>query len=143
MKMKLASLLALSAATAISACAPTASDGSDTGSRSVRQCFNSDQVRGFSVPQRDVIQLQVDGRRTFEAEVVGVCTDLQTSISIAVVPDRGSNWICAGDWARIVTPSSPTNFGPCRVRITKQIVAEVPTGELEPKTAGPEDAPAA
>ena len=126
MNLKLVSAFAL--ATLVSACAPVAGDSGSSATNmagsSPRQCFNSDQVRGFTAPKRDTIHLQVDGNRTFELEAFGVCNELDNALGIALVPDLGMNRLCTGDTARIVTRSGLEPITSCRVRVVKRVMDE-------------------
>ena len=126
MNLKLVSAFALAAL--VSACAPVAGDSRPSAANmagsSPRQCFNSDQVRGFTAPKRDTIHLQVDGNRTFELEAFGVCNELDNAFGIALVPDLGMNRLCTGDTARIVTRSGLEPITSCRVRVVKRVMNE-------------------
>lgn len=129
MNLKLASALALAAL--VSACAPVAANGPQTRASmdgaTPRQCFYSDQVRGFTAPKRDTIHLQVDGNRSFELEAFGVCNDLDDAFGIVLLPDLGMTRVCTGDTARILTRGGMEPTTPCRVRVVKRVVAEPAT----------------
>lgn len=142
MNLKYASALAL--LTMVSACAPVAGNGSQTSAdmagTSPRECFFSDQVRGFTAPKRDTIHLQVDSNRTFELEAFGVCNDLDDAFGIALIPDLGMTRVCTGDTARVLTRGGVEPVTPCRVRVVKRVVVDP---AAKPVSGSAESPPAA
>lgn len=115
-------LSALGLMAVTTACAPQ-DDLTATGASAPRQCFNVDQVHGFSAPDRDTLLLNVGSNRTFKVETNGFCHDLDTAISIGLAPDLGSGRACTGDRARVVVPNS-LSPGACRVRIIGMMTPE-------------------
>lgn len=106
------------------ACAPVGStDGADGATRTAASpCFFSRNINGFSEAKYDSVQLNVSGRRTFKAETLSWCQDLDTAMAISVTGQAGQSRICVGDLANIHIRGTGPQALPCRVRITEEIM---------------------
>lgn len=115
---------------ALAACAPgptmdrpTQSAGANASS--ARACFYADQVRGFRSVNRTSILLDAGRGKTFEAESVGFCQDMDFALALTIRPEStGTSRLCTGDFARLSVRGSALGSGPCRVRIVKLLTDE-------------------
>lgn len=109
----------------LTACAPAATTTATTGEQaSTVRCFRTDGVRNFRVDRSDlyVRSLRDD---VFLINTSGGCTDLDSALSIAIVPTSGgSDNVCVGDPVRIVAPGSSFGSGACRAFVTKSLTEE-------------------
>lgn len=127
----------LGAMALVAGCAPsTAPDGTPLASNSstARSCFFVDQVRGFRSVDRTTILLDAGRNRTYQAEAVGFCDDMDFALSIAIRPEsRGSSRLCTGDFARLHVRGATMPNVPCRIRVVK-VMTDEETAVLEKKT---------
>ena len=114
------------AAFCLTACAPSATTtATTTGEQaSTARCFRTDGIRNFRVDRSDlyVRSLRDD---VFLINTSGGCTDLDSALSIAIVPTSGgSDNVCVGDPVRVVAPGSSFGSGACRAFVTKSLTEE-------------------
>jgi hypothetical protein len=89
-----------------------------------RQCFFRGNVSGFAPQDDRTVNVRVGARDIYRLELFGPCPDVNWRERIGIV-SRGSDWICSGLDAEIVTPS---RIGPQRCpvgHIRKLTPAEV------------------
>lgn len=110
-------------ALSLAACAPTSSPSSDNPSlTSARRCILHSQVQGFT-EKNEVVYLQGPGKSVFQLEPTSFCSELDTTMQLGLVAERGSHQICVGDWITLVAPYSTATTLPCRVRIVRSLSA--------------------
>ena len=114
----------LAAAALLTAAAPAAAKSpvEDTKSGSRGQCFWSHSVNGFASSDPRTVNIRVGVKDVYQFEMFGRCNDVDWNQRIALV-SRGSNYICSGLDAEII---SPTSIGPqrCPVRKIRKLTAE-------------------
>lgn len=111
-----AALLSLSLPAAGEAARPTEKPPADA---KARQCFWASSVTGFAAENENVVNVRVGVRDVYQFEMLGPCPEVDWSNRIALV-SRGSNFICSGMDADIVSPST---IGPqrCAVRSMRKL----------------------
>jgi hypothetical protein len=95
------------------------------------QCFFTRNADGFAAPNEKTLYVRVGVRDVYQFEMFGTCPDMDWSQRIALV-SRGSDWICSGMDAEVVTRST---IGPPRCpgrSVRKLTPAEV--AALPPKS---------
>jgi hypothetical protein len=125
-----AGLMAMGAA---ASAAPSAEKPADTAAKPARHCFWTRQVNSFASTDNRVVNIRVGVNDYYQLDLMGRCQDVDWNHKIALV-SRGSDYICTGLDAEIV---SPTTIGPqrCPVKsIRKLTPAEV---KALPKGAKP------
>ena len=120
-------LASILTASSMAACAPVAGPAS-TGAgddRTVARCFRTDQVRNFRVDGSTNLYIRSLRDDVFHINTAGGCWDLDSAISIAVLPTGGgSDTVCVGDPVRVLVPNSSPGRGACRAFVTKSLNAE-------------------
>jgi hypothetical protein len=95
-----------------------------------RQCFLNSNVSGFAAQGNEAVNLRVGVRDYYRLDLMAPCFDVDWNMRIALV-SRGSNFICAGADAEIISRSE---MGPqrCMVRSIRKLtpveVAALPKG---------------
>ena len=118
----LKNVLVASSLCAMAACAPNPAMDRPTQSAdaSARASYYVDQVRGFRSVDRTSLLLDAGRGRTFQAESVGFCQDMDFALTLAIRPEStGTSRLCTGDFARLSVSGAASGSGPCRVRIVK------------------------
>jgi len=93
-----------------------------------RQCFWTRQADGFAAQDDHIVNVRVGVRDVYQFEMMGHCPDVDWNQRIALV-SRGSDYICAGIDAEIVTHSP---IGPMRCpvshirKLTPEEIAALP-----------------
>ena len=84
-----------------------------------RQCFWAPSISGFAAANEKVVNIRVGVKDVYQLEMLGPCPDVNWNTSIGLVT-RGSNFICAGMDADIVSQST---LGPqrCPVRSVRKL----------------------
>jgi hypothetical protein len=84
-----------------------------------QQCFWAHNADGFAAANDHVVNIRVGVRDVYQFEMMGACPDIDWANRIALVT-RGSNFICTGMDADIVTH---TSIGPqrCPVRSLRKL----------------------
>ena len=122
MNLKIA--LPLLAAASLAAAAPVAAKSPlEPAKPSARgQCFWTRQVNSFASSDNRVVNVRVGVKDIYQLEMLGRCEDVDWNHSIALV-SRGSDYICTGLDAEII---SPTSIGPhrCPVKTVRKLTAE-------------------
>ena len=122
MNLKIA--LPLLAAASLAAAAPVAAKSPlEPAKASARgQCFWTRQVNSFASSDNRVVNVRVGVKDIYQLEMLGRCEDVDWNHSIALV-SRGSDYICTGLDAEII---SPTSIGPhrCPVKTIRKLTAE-------------------
>ena len=111
-----AALISLSLPAAGQAAGPKEKPPADA---KARQCFWAPSVTSFAAPNDKVVNVRVGVKDVFQLEMLGPCMDVDWNNSIALVT-RGSNFVCAGMDADIVSRST---LGPqrCPVRSIRKL----------------------
>jgi hypothetical protein len=95
-----------------------------------RECFLNSNVSGFAAQGNEVVNLRVGVKDFYRLDLMGPCFDVDWNMRIALV-SRGSNFICAGADAEIISRSE---IGPqrCMVKSIRKLtpveVAALPKG---------------
>ena len=115
-----AALVSLSAAPQLAA----AKSPLEPAAKSPRQCFWTRQVNNFASSDNRIVNVRVGVKDIYQFEMFGRCQDVDWANHIALV-SRGSDYICTGLDAEIISPS-PIGPNRCPVRnIRKLTPAEV------------------
>jgi hypothetical protein len=131
MKLK----IALAAAAGLLLVAPTvqsatAKSPADGARHNGRQCFYTRNADGFAAPDDKTLNVRVGPRDVYQFKMFGHCTDIDWANHIALV-SRGSDWICQGLDAEVIT-RSPIGPQRCMVRdmhkLTPAEIAVLPKG---------------
>lgn len=108
-------------ALSLSACAPTSAPSTESPSSvSARRCILHSQVQSFT-EKNEVVYLHGPGKSVFQLEPASFCPELDTTMQLALVPQRGTHQVCVGDWITLVAPYSTATTLPCRVRIVRSL----------------------
>jgi hypothetical protein len=94
----------------------------EPGSKPPRQCFWNHEVENFASNDDRIVNVRVRVKDIYQFEMFGRCDEVDWANHIAIV-SRGSDYICTGMDADIVTPSS---LGPhrCAVRSIRKLTPE-------------------
>jgi hypothetical protein len=114
MMFKHALPLALAGLLAGSAAAPQAAAKSPEEPKSQRQCFWTRQINNFASDDDRVVNVRVGVKDVYQFQMLGHCTDVDWNQKIAV-RSRGSDYICTGLDAEIISPST---IGPQRCPVS-------------------------
>lgn len=135
MSFKSALVIAASAALlATSAAAPGfARSPEEPAAKAARQCFWARSVSNFASDDERIVNLRVGVKDVYQLEMMGRCPDVDWANAIAI-KSRGSNYICAGMDAELITPSS---IGPHRCPVLKIRKLTVEEAKALPKRARP------
>ena len=116
--------LSVAAAAMLTAAAPVAAkspleDGKPTARK---QCFWTRQVNGFASSDNRIVNVRVGVKDVYQFEMFGRCEDVDWNNRIAIV-SRGSDYICSGIDAEIISPSS---IGPqrCPVKTIRKLTPD-------------------
>jgi hypothetical protein len=96
-----------------------------------RACFHASNVSGFRAPDDKTVYVRVGVRDVYQMQMLGSCPQIDWAEKIGI-RTRGSEWICSGLDADLI---SPTSIGPqrCAVRMMRKLTpAEV--AALPPKS---------
>jgi hypothetical protein len=107
----------LIAAIAIAALFPLAAQAKSAPKE--RDCFHASNVSGFRAPDDKTVYVRVGVRDIYQMEMLGACPQIDWAEKIGI-RTRGSEWICSGMDADLISPSS---IGPhrCAVRTLKKL----------------------
>jgi uncharacterized protein DUF6491 len=114
MKWKTALSVAI-AAGFIGLSAQTAAAKSPEEPKSQRQCFWTRQINNFASDDERIVNVRVGVKDVYQFEMLGRCQNVDWTQKIAV-RSRGSDYICTGLDAEII---SPTPIGPERCPVSK------------------------
>ncbi|MDB5446408.1 MAG: hypothetical protein JWQ97_1725 [Phenylobacterium sp.] len=127
MKIKLAALtLAALAATATSALAAPPSSKKPPKD----QCFYARDVSNFAAQTDTIVNLRVGVSDVYQFQLMGPCPDIRWHERLGLVA-QGSDWICSGLDAELVSPSSigPQHCPVSKIRkLTPAEIAALPKG---------------
>jgi len=113
------------AASSLAACAPAANTTTAATDGKVARCFRTDSVRNFRADRSTDLYIRSLRGDVFHINTSGGCTDLDSAISIAVLPTGGgSDTVCVGDPVRILVPDASMGRGVCRGFVNKSLDAE-------------------
>lgn len=135
MASKFAVVIATTAAlAATSAAAPGfARSPEEPAAKSARQCFWARNVTNFASNDDRVVNIRVGVKDIYQLEMLGRCHDIDWANTIAI-KSRGSNYICSGLDAELITP---TSIGPHRCPVSKVRKLSVEEAKALPKRARP------
>ena len=125
--MTLRTLAAASLLAAL-AFAGTAQAASSHAASDNKSCFYARNVDGWRASGDQTVYLRVGVRDVYKLDLMTRCTDIDWNEKIGI-RSRGSNWICSGLDAEIISPS---RIGPQRCpvqtlrKLTPQEVAALP-----------------
>ena len=105
----------------------------EPSAKGARQCFWARSVNNFASDDERVVNIRVGVKDVYRLEMMGRCPDVDWANSIAI-RSRGSNYICAGMDADLITPSS---IGPHRCPVSKIRKLTVEETKALPKRARP------
>lgn len=113
------------AAALLAPAAPLTARSPDGGARPKappRQCFWTHEASGFASADNRTVNVRVGVNEVYQFEMFGRCEDVDWSQSIALV-SRGSDYICSGLDAEIISPST---IGPtrCPVKNIRKLTPE-------------------
>ena len=92
-------------ASVVGACGPTGP--ADTASARPRgQCFNASSVNSFHALGDNAVIVTVGANRYYKLDIVGVCPNIDWTQRVGLRTTGGSSWICEGNDAEFVVPSS-------------------------------------
>jgi hypothetical protein len=135
--MSFKSALAIAASAgllATSAAAPGfARSPEEPAAKAARQCFWARSVNNFASNDERVVNIRVGVRDIYQLEMLGRCPDVDWANTIAI-RSRGSNYICTGLDAELITPSP---IGPQRCAVSKIRKLSVEETKALPKHARP------
>jgi len=129
MKIKLAAALLLSLTTLSAACASDPKTASRSNTQ--RACFYANDVDGFAAQDDRIVNVRVGVNDVYQFELFAPCPDVRWNETLGLQTRGGSNFICSGLDAEIV---SPTPIGPQRCpvtnirKLTPEEVAALPKG---------------
>jgi hypothetical protein len=112
--------LALSAFAASTA---GATDPAPAAKANSNQCFWARSVESFAAPDSHTVNIRVGLHDIYQFKMLGPCNDVNWSDRIALVTRGGSDFICTGMDADIVT-HSVTGPQRCAVRSLKKLTPE-------------------
>ncbi len=94
----------------------------EPGRNPAKSCFWTHQVTSFASSDDRIVNVRVGVRDVYQFEMFGRCNDVDWTQKIGLV-SRGSNYICQGLDAEILSPST---IGPqrCPVRTIRKLSAE-------------------
>jgi hypothetical protein len=119
--MTMRRLIALATLIAI---APLAGAAQAKPPPSDRACFHASNVSGFRAPDDKTVYVRVGVRDIYQMQMMGSCPQIDWAERIGI-RTQGSEWICSGLDADLISPSS---IGPhrCPVRMMRKLTpAEV------------------
>lgn len=117
----------LTAAFAVSGCASTG--GAVIDNPSLRNCFSSGRVSGFTPVDGTTVRLREGVRNEYELTLFGYCPEVDWSQRIALRNASGSSMICTNDalgWEIIVLDRPGISPNRCRVRSIRKLEADAP-----------------
>ncbi len=122
-------IIAISLAASLAACAPTSTpDNLQLASNETVQpqsCFYMNQVTGYSHASESSLLVNASLGRTFKADFVGRCADINQSVNITLKPEKVvSSRLCGGDYAVLTTNSIVSEHDQCRVRVVRLLSEE-------------------
>jgi hypothetical protein len=87
-----------------------------------RACFHASNVSGFRAPDDKTVYVRVGVRDIYQLEMLGACPQIDWAEKIGI-QTRGSEFICSGMDADLISPSS---IGPhrCAVRALRKLTPE-------------------
>jgi hypothetical protein len=93
------------------------------------QCFYTRNVTSFAAPDNKTLYVRVGTRDVYKFDMFGSCPDIDWNQSLALV-SRGSDWICEGMDADVVTHAVGIGRQRCPVshvhKLTPEEVAALP-----------------
>lgn len=109
-------------AVGLMAAGPALAAKPDPAPRPAKSCFWTHQVTSFASSDDRIVNVRVGVRDVYQFEMFGPCNDVDWSQKIGLL-SRGSNYICQGLDAEIISPST---IGPhrCPVRSIRKLSAE-------------------
>lgn len=117
-------LPAAAALIAVSACAPVApgAGASETAARTPRQCFDADRVQNFRADSSRVLYIRTQTNRVYALSPSAGCEELTDAMGIALLPGRGPQRLCEGDWTQVAIQGALSpGAAACRARIDRQL----------------------
>ena len=87
-----------------------------------RACFHASNVSGFRAPDDKTVYVRVGVRDIYEMQMMGSCPQIDWAEKIGI-RTRGSEFICSGLDADLISPSS---IGPhtCPVKLLRKLTPE-------------------
>ena len=125
MNWKIALSVAAAGLVGLSAAAPqtaAAKSPEEPAKSANRQCFWTRQVNNFASDDNRIVNVRVGVKDVYQFEMMGRCQDVDWNNRIAI-RSRGSDYICTGLDAEII---SPTAIGPdrCPVKSIRKLTPE-------------------
>lgn len=131
MKIKLAAALLLVLVATGPACAADSKGTGGTGGSAGRQCFYARNVNGFAAQSDRIVNVRVGVRDVYQFELFAPCPDVRWNQALGLQTRGGSNFICSGLDAEIIsrTPIGPQRCPVTNIRkLTPEEVAALPRG---------------
>jgi hypothetical protein len=119
MKTRITVAATVAALLAFGAAASTPAFAKSPANSSKQQCFFARNANGFAAPDQKTLYIRVGVRDVYQFEMFGTCPDMDWSQRIALI-SRGSDWICSGMDAEVVT-RSPIGPQRCPVRSVRKL----------------------
>ena len=114
---KIAPIAAAAAFIAVPAFAHAADAPKDKGG--YKECFWARDADSFAAPDEHNLYVRVHARDVYHFEMFGPCLDIDWNQRIALI-SRGSDWICNGMDAEVVT-HSPIGRQRCLVKNVRKL----------------------
>jgi hypothetical protein len=89
-----------------------------------KSCFFASQINGFRADGDRVLNLRIGVRDIYRLDLLGACHDIRFAETIGVEGSSGSNQICSGLDATVITLNSPTGPRRCAVRSVTRLTPE-------------------
>lgn len=85
----------------------TAPDVLEAGTSRTRsdQCFLPSHINGFSVVDRDTVDVRVGANAVYRLEVGNACLEIGRALQIGVLPAPGNTYVCEAMDADLIVPS--------------------------------------
>ena len=122
--MKTVIALSLSAAATLALGACAADQTANVGQPDGRACFMPRDVENWRVESGRTATFQVSRKDVWRADLLSMCSDLNSAETISVQSKIASPWICTGDDARIVIPRSTFSQSPCEAVDFRKLTSE-------------------
>jgi hypothetical protein len=117
--------LGIAGLSVLAGCAPAVTaSGDGARPRAERQCFLPSQIQNFR-NDRQTFYIRVGRSDVYELSTAGACMDITDTMQLAVLPVRGSSWLCTGERVDLVAPGADRRTAvPCSARIERRMTAE-------------------
>jgi len=94
-------------------------------SQPTRECFDADNISGFTAPDDKTVYVRATRSRVYELELLGACPNLDWTHTIGLRTRGGSNRVCTGMDVDLVVPQDG-RMGKlrCAVRAVRRLSPE-------------------